>query len=120
MAGDFKSLTEPGHILQSYTHMKQKAIWGGNLHSLVEASLEMITEMVNQCKDPGSLEIDLVCVWMGNELCGRCGVFIDPGTPQWQIGPEGLGGWAEISARVCGEIGPIAVDLGMEGFSVRV
>ena len=26
---------------------------------------------------------------MGNELCGRRGVFNDPGTPQWQIGPEG-------------------------------
>ena len=66
--------------------MKQKGIWGGNLHSLVEASLELITEMVNQCEDPGSLEVDLVYIWMGSELCGRRGVFIDPGTPQWQIG----------------------------------
>ena len=58
MAGDFKALTEPGRILQSYTHMKPKAIWRGNFHSLVEASLEIITEMVNQSEDPGSLEID--------------------------------------------------------------
>ena len=46
---------------------------------------------------------------MGNELCGRRGVLIDPGTPQWQIGPEGLaaeGIWSEIAVRVCGEIAP--------------
>ena len=38
-------------------------------------------------------------------------MFIDPGTPQWQIGPEGLaaeGVWSEIAARVCGAIGRIA------------
>ena len=48
---------------------------------------------------------------MGNELCGRRGVFLDPGTPQWQIGPEGYaaeGLWPEIAGRVCGEIGRLA------------
>ena len=48
---------------------------------------------------------------MGNELCGRRGVFLDPGTPNWQIGPEGYaaeGLWPEIAGRVCGEIGRLA------------
>ena len=92
----------PGTFLQQYVRVKQKVIRGGNLHSLVEASLELTTETVH---------LDMVFVWMGNELCGRRGVFIDPGTPQWQIGPEGLaaeGVWSEIAARVCGAIGRIA------------
>ena len=48
---------------------------------------------------------------MGNELCGRRGVFLDPGSPNWQIGPEGYaaeGLWPEIAGRVCGEIGRLA------------
>ena len=48
---------------------------------------------------------------MGNELCGRRGVFLDPETPHWQIGPEGYaaeGLWSEIAGRVCGEIGRLA------------
>ena len=108
MEDDFKGLATPGHLLQQYARLKQEALWGGNLHSLVEASLELITDTVNQSQDPSQLEIDMVFVWMGNELCGRRGVFIDPGTPQWQIeqiGPEGLaaeGIWSEIAARVCG------------------
>ena len=108
MEDDFKGLATPGNILHQYAHVKQKAIWGGNLRSLVETSLELITDTVNQSQDPSQLEIDMVFVWMGNELCGRRGVFIDPGTPQWQIeqiGPEGLaaeGIWSEIAARVCG------------------
>ena len=68
-------------------HLRQKAIWGGNLHAIVEAVLEAITDIVNKAADPSCLEIDVVVVWMGNELCGRRGVFLDPGTPQWQIGP---------------------------------
>ena len=66
---------------------------------------------VNKANDPSCLEIDIVVVWMGNELCGRRGVFLDPGTPQWQIGPEGYaaaGLWPEIAGRVCGEIGRLA------------
>ena len=38
---------------------------GGNLHSLVESSLELITEMVNPCQDPPQLEIDMVYVMSG-------------------------------------------------------
>ena len=81
MEDDFKGLATPGHLLQQYAHLKQEALWGGNLHSLVESSLELITEMVNQCQDPSQLKIDMVYVWMGDELCGRGGVFIDPQEP---------------------------------------
>eukprot|EP00439_Symbiodinium_sp_Y106_P079951 s2062_g18.t1 len=81
------ALQKPGHIIQQYVHLRQKAIWGGNLHAIVEAVLEAITDIVNKAADPSCLEIDIVVVWMGNELCGRRGVFLDPGTPQWQIGP---------------------------------
>ena len=111
MAGDFEALQKPGHVLQQYVHLRQKAIWGGNLHSIVEAVLEAITDIVNKAKDPSCLEIDITVVWMGNELCGRRGVFLDPGTPNWQIGPEGYaaeGLWPEIAGRVCGEIGRLA------------
>ena len=75
----------------------------------MEAVLEAIADIVNAAKDPSCLEIDVTVVWMGNELCGRRGVFLDPGTPNWQIGPEGYaaeGLWPEIAGRVCGEIGP--------------
>ena len=106
MAGDFEALQKPGHLLQQYTHLRQKAIWGGNLHSIVEAVLEAMADIVSAAKDPSCLEIDVTVVWMGNELCGRRGVFLDPGTPNWQIGPEGYaaeGIWPEIAGRVCGD-----------------
>ena len=111
MAGDFEALQKPGHVLQQYTHLRQKAIWGGNLHSIVEAVLEAVADIVNSARDPSCLEIDVTVVWMGNELCGRRGVFLDPGMPSWQIGPEGYaaeGLWPEIAGRVCGEIGRLA------------
>ena len=98
-------------MLQQYTHLRQKAIWGGNLHSIVEAVLEAVTDIVNSARDPSCLEIDVTVVWMGNELCGRRGVFLDPGMPSWQIGPEGYaaeGLWPEIAGRVCGEISRLA------------
>ena len=63
MAGDFEALQKPGHVLQQYVHLRQKAIWGGNLHSIVEAVLEAITDIVNKAKDPSSLEI--VSQWSG-------------------------------------------------------
>eukprot|EP00439_Symbiodinium_sp_Y106_P006973 s4624_g1.t1 len=85
MEDDFKGLATPGNILHQYAHVKQKAIWGGNLRSLVETSLELITDTVNQSQDPSQLEIDMVFVWMGNELCGRRGVFIDPGEPKSKL-----------------------------------
>ena len=111
MAGDFEALQKPWHLLQQYAHLRQKAIWGGNLHSIVEAVLEAMADIVSAAKDPSCLEIDVTVVWMGNELCGRRGVFLDPGTPNWQIGPEGYaaeGIWPEIAGRVCGEIGRLA------------
>eukprot|EP00439_Symbiodinium_sp_Y106_P068143 s2158_g11.t1 len=111
MAGDFEELQKPNHVLQQYTHLRQKAIWGGNLHSIVEAVLEAVTDIVNSARDPSCLEIDIIVVWMGNELCGRRGVFLDPGMPSWQIGPEGYaaeGLWPEIAGRVCGEISRLA------------
>ena len=111
MTGDFEELQKPNHVLQQYTHLRQKEIWGGNLHSIVEAVLEAVTDIVNSARDPSCLEIDVTVVWMGNELCGRRGVFLDPGMPSWQVGPEGYaaeGLWREIAGRVCGEISRLA------------
>ena len=50
MAGDFEALQKPGHVLQQYVHLRQKAIWGGNLHSIVEAVLEAIADIVNKAR----------------------------------------------------------------------
>ena len=50
-------------------------------------------------------------IWIGNELVGRRGVFVDPDVPKWRQTAENMeatGVWEEVTSKVCGQIQRLA------------
>ena len=59
-----------------------------------------------------TVEIDVAVAWLGNELVGERGLFLNPAYEYWrekQHGPHyAAGDWREIADRLCTSIGELA------------
>ena len=67
--------------------------------------------MITMESRPQSLAVDIIVVWMGNELVGKRGVFVDPNTPNWAQNldnMQALGVWPEVASAECGQIQRLA------------
>ena len=100
-APDIKEMRTGNGILSHYAHVEYCPIWG--------ASLPPIVDKVHS--RPQSLAVDVMIIWMGNELVGRRDVFVDPNVPKWRQTAENMeatGVWEELTSKVCGQIQRLA------------
>ena len=71
-----------------------------------------------------TVEIDIAVAWLGNELVGERGLFLNPAYELWKekhYGPHyAAGEWREIADRVCTSIGELAALRGRPEFGDAV
>ena len=111
LAPDFQELRTGNGILSHYQHLEYAPIWGAALPSIVDKVHELVGRMAQQSSRPQALAVDIIVVWMGNELVGRRGVFVDPNVPKWNQTAENMqasGIWRDVASQVCGQIQRLA------------
>ena len=111
LAPDFQELRTGNGILSHYQHLEYAPIWGAALPSIVDKVHELVGHMAQQSSRPQALAVDIIVVWMGNELVGRRGVFVDPNVPKWNQTAENMqasGIWRDVASQVCGQIQRLA------------
>ena len=111
LAPDFKELRSGNGILSHYHYLEYAPIWGAALPSIVDKAHELVGAIAQQSSRPQALAVDIIIVWMGNELVGRRGVFVDPNVPKWNQTAENMqatGIWESVASKVCGQIQRLA------------
>ena len=111
LAPDFQELRTGNGILSHYQYLEYAPIWGAALPSIVDKVHELVGRIAQQSSRPQALAVDIIVVWMGNELVGRRGVFVDPNVPKWNQTAENMqatGIWRDVASKVCGQIQRLA------------
>ena len=111
LAPDFQELRTGNGILSHYQYLEYAPIWGAALPSIVDKVHELVGRIAQQSSRPQARAVDIIVVWMGNELVGRRGVFVDPNVPKWNQTAENMqatGIWRDVASKVCGQIQRLA------------
>ena len=116
LAGDLEQLRVDG-TLSAYERVIYRPLWGKSLPHIVHEITKAVQETIDEFSGAGQsqfLRIDIQAIWLGNELVGERGVFLEPTMPQWREKqlPAGYhaarGEWSEIADRVCTSLGSLA------------
>ena len=111
LAPDFAAMRQGSGVLSLYSHMLCDPIWGASLRPIVDKVHELLGQMISMASRPQSLAVGVIMDWMGSELVGNRGVFVDPNTPMWKQSVDNmqaLGVWPEVASAVCGQIQRLA------------
>ena len=111
LAPDIKEMRTGNGMLSHYAHVEYCPIWGASLPPIVDKVHELVGKIIQESSRPQSLAVDVMIIWMGNELVGRRGVFVDPNVPKWRQTAENMeatGVWEEVASKVCGQIQRLA------------
>ncbi|OLQ04708.1 hypothetical protein AK812_SmicGene12191 [Symbiodinium microadriaticum] len=76
LAPDIKEMRTGNGILSHYAHVEYCPIWGASLPPIVDKVHELVGKIIQESSRPQSLAVDVMIIWMGNELFGRRGVFV--------------------------------------------
>ena len=116
IAGDLEQLRVDG-TLSAYERVIYRPLWGKSLPHIVNEVTKAVQETIDEFSGAGQsqfLRIDIQAIWLGNELVGERGVFLEPTMPQWREKqlPAGYhaarGEWSEIADRVCTSLSSLA------------
>ena len=116
LAGDLEQLRVDG-TLSAYKRVIYRPLWGKSLPHIVNEITKAVQETIDEFSGAGQsqfLRIDIQAIWLGNELVGERGVFLEPTMPQWREKqlPAGYhaarGEWSEIADRVCTSLSSLA------------
>ena len=110
-APDIKEMRTGNGILSHYAHVEYCPIWGASLPPILDKVHEIVGKIIQESSRPQSLAVNVMIIWMGNELVGRRGVFVDPNVPKWRQTAENMeatGVWEEVASNVCGQIQRLA------------
>ena len=110
LAPDFAAMRQGSGILSLYSHAVRPHM-GGIATTHLDKVHELLGQMISMASRPQSLAVDVIMDWMGNELVGNRGVFVDPNTPMWKQSVDNmqaLGVWPEVASAVCGQIQRLA------------
>ena len=116
IAGDLEQLRVDG-TLTAYERVIYRPLWGKSLPHIVNEITKAVQATIDEFSGAGQsqfLRIDIQAIWLGNELVGERGVFLEPTMPQWREKqlPSGYhaarGEWSEIADRVCTSLGSLA------------
>ena len=113
IAGDLEQLRVDG-TLSAYERVIYRPLWGKSLPRIVNEITKAVQATIDEFSNAGQsqfLRIDIQAIWLGNELVGERGVFLEPTMPQWREKqlPSGCHAaraeWSEIADRVCASLG---------------
>ena len=116
LAGDLEQLRTEG-TLTAYERIVYRPLWGKSLPRIVNEISNAVQSVIDEFSNSGqsqSLRIDIQAIWLGNELVGERGVFLEPSMPCWREKqlPDGYhaarGDWSEIADRICASLGSLA------------
>ena len=98
-------------------------MWGKTLPILVALAKKAVEDLWSGiCNEAWAKEvtIDVAIAWLGNELVGECGLFLNPAYDTWrekQSGPYAAAGdWREVADRVCTSLSELAALRGRPEF----
>ena len=114
LAGDLVEQVAQG-VMSQYKAVTYKPLWGKTLPILVAQARDAVDELWEGIKNEpwsSTVEIDVAVAWLGNELVGERGLFLNPAYEYWREKHHGphcaAGDWREIADRVCTSIGELA------------
>ena len=97
--------------MNNYRAVVYHPMWGKTPPILVSQAKTAVEELWAGIKDEpwaSTVEIDVAVAWLGNELVGERGLFLNPAYELWRekhYGPHHASGdWREIADRVCTSI----------------
>ena len=124
LAGDLVEQVATG-VMTNYKAVIYKPLWGKTLP--IAQARDAIAELWEGIKNEpfaSTVEIDIAVAWLGNELVGERGLFLNPAYELWKekhYGPHyAAGEWREIADRVCTSIGELAALRGRPEFGDAV
>ena len=122
LAGDLIEQVSSG-VMNNYRAVVYKPMWGKTLPILVAQAKAAVEELWAGIKDEpwaSTVEIDVAVAWLGNELVGERGLFLNPAYELWREkywGPHHASGdWREIANRVCTSISELTALRGRPEF----
>ena len=116
LAGDLEALRADG-TLSAYEKIVYRPLWGKSLPHIVHQITNAVQALIDEYSGIGQsqyLRVDIQAIWLGNELVGERGVFLEPCMPSWREKqmPGGYhaarGDWTEIADRICTSLGSLA------------
>ena len=126
LAGDLVEQVATG-VMSNYKAVICKPLWGKTLPILVaqvKVSIAEFWEGIKHESRASTVEIDIAVAWLGNELVGERGLFLNPAYELWRekyYGPHHASGeWREIADRVCTSISELAALRGRPEFGDAV
>ena len=113
LAGDLVEQVATG-VMTNYKAVIYKPLWGKTLRILITRpnAIAELWEGIKHEPWSSTVEIDIAVAWLGNELVGERGLFLNPAYELWKkkhYQPHyAAGEWREIADRVCTSIGELA------------
>ena len=86
LAGDLVEQVATG-VMTNYKAVIYKPLWGKTLPVLVAQARDAIAELWEGIKNEpfaSTVEIDIAVAWLGNELVGERGLFLNPAYELWK------------------------------------
>ena len=122
-AGDPIEQTVVG-VFSQYRALVYQPMWGKTLAVLVAQAAKAVEDFWAGLRNevwPNEVKIDVAIAWLGNELVGERGLFLNPAYDVWRekyYGPHAAGGdWKEVADRVCTSLSELAALRGRPGLA---
>ena len=114
LTGDLIEQTATG-VFNNYRAVIYHPMWGKTLPVLVAQAKKAVDDLWSGLRKEAwakEVTIDVAIAWLGNELVGERGLFLNPAYDAWReqhSGPHAAAGdWKEVADRVCTSLGELA------------